>query len=260
VIPRTIHHIWIGPDPLPGELAPYVESWRRHHPGWELRFWGEDNLPEDPIRPEIRERLRSPVERSDILRLEILYRYGGVYVDTDLECLRPLDDVLGDADFVATTFKPGRVTNTFIASAPEHPLLAQALGEIKPREFHGFDKEVAGPPFLARLVSEHRDIALLEPHVLFPGTPEEQQRAVAIHHMSRTWKDADGLRQSMLRAEERLEQTKAKLEKERERHADTRKKLEALEARRRGKQAHDRDGEVGDPDRPRSTLRSKLGF
>jgi mannosyltransferase OCH1-like enzyme len=265
MIPRTIHHIWIGPDPLPGELRPYVESWKRHHPDWEHRFWGEDQLPADPIRPEVLERLRSPVERSDILRLEILYTHGGVYVDTDLECLRPLDDTLGEADFVATTFKPGRVTNTFIASAPKHPLLERALGEIKPREFHGFDKDVAGPPFLANLVRDYPDVQLLEPQVLFPDTPDERERAVAIHHMSRTWKDAEGLRQSMVRAEERLEQTEAKLDKERTRHAETRKKLEKVEARLKGKSKDKATGDgesipdesSGESKRP---LRSRLGL
>ena len=78
----------------------------------------EENLPEDPIRPEILERLRAPVERADILRLEILYRYGGVYVDGDLECLRPLDDVLDGEDFVGVCHKPGRITNTLIAPSP----------------------------------------------------------------------------------------------------------------------------------------------
>jgi inositol phosphorylceramide mannosyltransferase catalytic subunit len=248
VIPRAIHHIWVGPEPLPSDLLPYVESWKRHHPDWEHRLWTEENLPRDPIRPEVLQRLRSPIERSDILRLELLYRFGGVYVDTDLECLRPLDEVLGEESFVGTCFKPGRVTNTFIASAAGHPLLERALRELKPREFHGFDKEVAGPPFLARLVPDYPDVKLLEPHLLFPGSAEERERAVAIHHMTRTWKDAEGLRKSMVRAEERLEKTKAKLEDERRRHAATRKRLEKLEEKVKGPRAE------------RAGIRSKLGL
>jgi hypothetical protein len=231
VIPNTIHQIWVGPDPLPDELAPYVKSWKKHHPKWEHILWTEKNLPENPVRPEVLQRLRSPVERSDILRLEILYRYGGVYVDTDLECRRPLDDVIGDAPFVATCFKPERVTNTFVASEPNHPLLERALRELQPREIYGFDKEVAGPPFLARLVADYPDVKLLEPPVLFPSTPEEEELAVGIHHMSRTWKDADGLRDAMLRAEQRLAKTKAKLDDERRRHAATQERLAKLRER-----------------------------
>jgi mannosyltransferase OCH1-like enzyme len=230
VIPKTIHHIWVGPDPLPEELRPYVESWKRYHPDWEHRFWSEDNLPEDPVRPEVLNRLRSPVERSDMLRIEILNRHGGVYVDTDLECLRPIDEELAGEPIVGTTFKPDRVTNTFLASEPNHPLLERALDEMRPREFHGFDKNVAGPPFLAELIKDFPDMKLLEPRLLFPATPEEQETAIAIHHMTRTWKDADGLRKSMVRAEERLEKTRAKLEQERRRHAATQKRVAKLEA------------------------------
>lgn len=227
-IPRTIHQIWVGPDPLPGEFRPYVKSWKKHHPKWEHILWTEKNLPDDPVRSEVLDRLRSPIERSDMLRLELLYRFGGVYVDTDLECRRPLDEVIGDHAFVATYFKPSRVTNTFLASVPRHPLLERALAEIKPRHIYGFDKEVAGPPFIARLVAQYPDVAYLEPPLLFPDSENERERAIGIHHMSRTWKDPDGLRKAMLRAEQRLAKSKAKLDEERKRHAATQAKLDKL--------------------------------
>jgi mannosyltransferase OCH1-like enzyme len=237
VIPRTIHHIWLGPDPLPDDHRPWIDSWRRHHPKWEHRLWTEENLPEDPIRPEILERLRAPVERADILRLEILYRHGGVYVDTDLECLRPLDDLLGDEEFVGVCLKPGRVTNTLIASARGHPLLERALGELRPRAAYWTPsstdsiKEVAGPPFLRRLVGDYPEVKLLDPPLCFPSTPEERQGAVAVHHMARSWHNITSLRTAMLQAERRLEEAKSELERERRRHVRTKKQLAKLEGR-----------------------------
>src|SRR5918995_5395738 len=241
MIPRTIHHIWIGPDPLPGDQRPWIKSWKRHHPKWEHRLWTEDNLPEDPIRPEIAECLRAPVERADILRLEILYRYGGVYLDTDLECLRPVDEVLGDEDFVGVCHKPGRITNTAIASVPSHPLLERALDEVNPMDMYWTAaserlKEVAGPLLLERLVGDY-DVKLLEPPVFFPSTPEEREGAVAVHHMARVWHNTTTLRAAMLRAEKRLEQTKAKLAQEQKAHAATKKRLAKLEGRRKGRRA-----------------------
>ena len=239
MIPRTIHHIWIGPDPLPDDHRPWIKSWKRHHPKWEHRLWTEDNLPEDPIRPEVLERLRAPVERADILRLEILYRQGGVYVDTDLECLRPLDDVIGDADFVGVCLKPGRVTNTFIASVPGHPLLERAMRELRPMEEYwtmSSDsdplKQVAGPPLLRRLVRDYPDVKLLEPPLLFPSTPEEREGAVAVHHMARTWHNIAASRAAMLIAERRLKEAKAELAREKRRRAATEKRLAKLEGRR----------------------------
>jgi inositol phosphorylceramide mannosyltransferase catalytic subunit len=238
MIPRVIHQIWIGPDPLPDEHRRWIETWRRHHPNWEHRLWTEDSLPEDPIRPEILERLRAPVERADILRLEILYRHGGVYVDTDVECLRPVDEVLAGHDFVGVCVKPGRMTNTFIASVAAHPLLERALQEVRPLDVYwtlsaprDAFKEVAGPPLLRRLVADYPDVELLEPRVFFPATDEERERAIGVHHLARTWHNVTALRAAMRQAERRLEETKRELERERRRHTATKKRLARIEGR-----------------------------
>lgn len=238
MIPRILHHIWIGPDPLPDDHRPWIKSWKRQHPKWEHRLWTEDNLPEDPIRPEILERLRAPVERADILRLEILYRYGGVYLDGDLECLRPIDPVLEGEEFVGVCHKPGRITNTAIASVPRHPLLGRALEQVNPMDMYWTSaserlKQVAGPLLLEQLVPDYPDIKLLEPPMFFPSTPEEREHAIAVHHMARVWHNATTLRAAMLRAEKRLEKTKTKLAEEQRAHAETKKRLAELEQRRK---------------------------
>jgi mannosyltransferase OCH1-like enzyme len=236
MIPRILHHIWIGPDPLPDDHRPWIRSWKRHHPSWEHRLWTEKDLPADPIRPEILQRLRAPVERADILRLEILYRHGGVYLDGDLECLRPIDDLLEGAEFVGVSHKPGRITNTAIAAVPGHPLLERALEQVKPMDTYWTSaserlKEVAGPLLLQRLVPDFPEIRLLEPPVFFPATAEERARAVAVHHMARVWHNATTLRAAMLRAEKRLERTRAQLAEEERAHAETKKRLNELEGR-----------------------------
>ena len=236
-VPHTIHQIWLGPEPLPDLHRPWIDSWRRHHPGWEHRLWTEDDLPDDPVRPEILDRLRAPVERADILRLEILLRHGGIYADTDLECLGPVDELVEGEEFVAVCLKPGRVTNTFIAAAAGHPLLERALHELKPMDVYWTTtaresiKEGAGPPLLRRLVAEHPEVRLLEPPLFFPSTAEERERAVAVHHMERSWHNATAMRAAIGQAERRLELADEQIAQERRRHAATRKRLARLEAR-----------------------------
>lgn len=236
-VPRIIHQIWIGPDPVPELHEPWIDGWRHHHPGWEHRLWTEEDLPDDPIRHEVLERLRAPVERADILRLEILFRYGGVYADTDLECLRPIEELLGDEELVCVCLKPGRVTNTFIAAAPGHPLLERALRELTPMDVYWSTsakasiKEAAGPPLLRRLVAEYPGVRLLEPPLFFPSSPVERERAFGVHHTARSWHNATALRTAIRQAERRLELANAQIAREQQRHAATRKRLKKLQAR-----------------------------
>jgi inositol phosphorylceramide mannosyltransferase catalytic subunit len=204
-IPSILHQVWVGPDPLPEEFAAYRASWARHNPNWESRLWTEDDLPADLERKEAYELLRQPAERSDVIRLELLYRHGGVYADVDFECLRPVTPLLEDVDFFVGAFKPGRVTNALIGSVPGHPLLARAIREIRPRSTWGaVDKSGTGPSFLRRMVKAFPDVTVFEPDVFYPRSAEALREAYAVHHKARSWRDADGLRKLLAGAEQRL--------------------------------------------------------
>ena len=115
MIPRVFHQIWVGPDPVLSGFDEWRESWARNHPGWELRLWTDDNLPAGLRNPVVYERERHPVERADILRLELVYRFGGVYLDADLECRKPIDSLIKGLDFFGMYIKPGRVTTVRLA-------------------------------------------------------------------------------------------------------------------------------------------------
>jgi mannosyltransferase OCH1-like enzyme len=224
VIPRILHQIWVGGEPFPDDFASYQRSWQKHHPDWELRFWTEDNLPEKVHRPEVLERLRTPAERSDILRLDVLYQFGGVYMDTDFECCRPIDDLIGDADFFVADLKPGRPNNALIGSVPGHEILERAMREATFREYPGYDKNGTGPLFLNTVLKDYPDILVFAPPMFYPATPAERDEAVAIHHVARSWYDAKGFQQAALRAEQRLADTQRELDK-------AQRRIRSLEAR-----------------------------
>lgn len=209
MIPKILHHIWVGPDPFPAEFERYRKTWQLHHPAWELRLWTEENLPGDLRRREVYDKLRVPAERSDILRLELLYRYGGVYVDTDVECQRPLDPLIEGLDFFTAYLKPGRVNNAVIGSIPEHPIVGRALDDLSPREFYGYDKSAAGPLFFDELMKRYPDATVFPPEVFYPKDPAERRDAVTVHHVARSWKDDAGFRKAALLAEERLDLARA---------------------------------------------------
>ena len=204
LIPRIFHQIWVGPDPFPDEYSRYQETWRTHNPGWELRLWTEDDIPQQLRRPEAAERLRVPAERANILRLELLWRYGGVYVDTDFQCLRSIEPLIEDSELFISLAKPERVNNALMGSVAGHPLLDEALDRIRPREFFGHDKEATGTRFLDTMLLGRPGVTLLDAELFYPVTEEGRRTAYAVHDMARTWKDPKLLRLDLQRAERKL--------------------------------------------------------
>ena len=186
LIPRIFHQIWVGADPFPEEFVAYRQSWIDRHPEWELRLWTEENVPSDARRPEVYELLRQPAERSDILRFELLWRFGGVYVDCDFECLRSIDPLLEEVTFFAGYRKPARANNALIGAVPGHPLVDRALTEIRPRTTYGpVDKDGTGPVFFNRVLADFPEATIFEQNVFYPRTPNGRQKAYAVHHRAR---------------------------------------------------------------------------
>lgn len=232
MIPRVFHQIWVGAEPVLDGFDRWRESWARHHPEWELRLWRDDNLPSDLRNSQAYERDRHPVERADILRLELLFRYGGVYLDADLECLKPIDPLIDGLEFFGMYIKPGRVTNTVIGSVAGHPILDRALSELTPQEPGArFDKTKSGPVFLDGVVKQFPPPTLFPRATFYPIEPEEYEDAYSIHHCARTWKSREEWRIEALRAETRLRKLAAELEQERRAHLETKEAL--AESRRR---------------------------
>ena len=200
MIPRVFHRIWLGPEPMPEEYVRLGQTWRRNHPDWEHHLWAETNLPTDLERREVHELLRRPAERADILRLELLHRLGGVYVDADFESLLPIDPLLDGVSCFLGSLDSGRVSNAIIGAVPGHPLLGRAIAELEPRTTFGpVDREGTGPLLLERIRSGFPDVTVFEPNVFY--ATEREQAQYAFHLSARSWKDEAGLRSDLARAE-----------------------------------------------------------
>ena len=100
-IPYIIHYCWFGGKPLPESAQKYIDSWKRYFPGWEIRRCDESNFDVNAI-PYTREAYAACKFAfvSDYARFWILYHYGGVYFDTDVEVIRPIDDIINRGCFL----------------------------------------------------------------------------------------------------------------------------------------------------------------
>lgn len=95
MIPKTIHYCWFGHGPKPQLALKCIESWRRMCPDFEIIEWNEDNFDISSNR-YVREAYEAKKWAfvTDYVRLWALYNFGGIYMDTDVEVLKPLDSFL----------------------------------------------------------------------------------------------------------------------------------------------------------------------
>jgi hypothetical protein len=131
-IPKRIHQIWLGGE-LPDGYRAWTATWRDVNKGWEYRLWDSEAIREFGLVNE-RAFRKSPSfgAKSDIARYEILERLGGVYADTDFECLKPFDEIAQRCSFFAGTIfsDAPEINNGLMGSTPGHPLLRRLIENI----------------------------------------------------------------------------------------------------------------------------------
>lgn len=100
MIPKKIHYIWLGGKPFPKMVKKCIKSWQKYCPDYEIIRWDESNLNLD-ICPYVRQAYDSKkyAFASDVLRFYVLKEHGGIYLDVDVELLKPLDELLNNKAF-----------------------------------------------------------------------------------------------------------------------------------------------------------------
>jgi mannosyltransferase OCH1-like enzyme len=203
-IPRVLHQIWLGK----GEMPLHQRRWRRRfaemNPHWEMRLWTDDNLP-----PILNRNAWAAcgnvggtpgcVMRSDILRLELLARFGGIYLDTDVKPIRPLDDMCPpEVRAWAACEQLDIVSNAAMGFPPNHPAMWHAVAMIEESFFERrYVGDQAGPGLIARVITQYDDVALYPPAYFHPTVGESKCNPDAMgflraaHLFAGTWVEAN---------------------------------------------------------------------
>mgnify|MGYP004651219737 FL=1 len=107
MIPKIIHYCWFGRGPLPELAQKCIASWKKYLPDYEIKEWNEDIFDVNII-PYTAEAYQAKKYAfvSDYARFWILYRYGGIYFDTDVEVIRPIDDIIERGNFMGFETDP----------------------------------------------------------------------------------------------------------------------------------------------------------
>lgn len=204
-IPKIIHQIWIG-NGVPKEFELFRKSWLYYHPDWEYRLWTQHDLDQLALcNKELLYNARNPGELSDMLRYEILYQFGGVYVDMDFECLKPLDILHYMYDFYVgiqpLDSEMVQLGIGIVGSIPGHPLLKRCIEAIG-EKLHEKDITIkTGPIHCTKIffemadLGDTRDIALPAYYFYPLGCQEYEIKktewlkggAFAVHHWAKSW-------------------------------------------------------------------------
>jgi mannosyltransferase OCH1-like enzyme len=93
-IPKIFHYVWLG-QPMPTKFQDLIDIWKEKHPTWEFKLWNETTVESFGLHNKaLYSAMKNPSAKSDVVRHEVLHRFGGIYSDTDFLCNKPLDDLL----------------------------------------------------------------------------------------------------------------------------------------------------------------------
>ncbi len=203
MLPKTIHYCWFGRNPKPKLAKNCIASWKKHCPDYEIIEWNEDNFDIG-----MNEYVRSAYEQkkyaflTDYARLVILYERGGIYFDTDVELLKPLDDLLENKSFFG--FENNEYVNTGLGFGAEkgNTLIKKMQEEYEP--YLNKKSSFVGCPILNTQALVKRGLVQdgqmqdLEGNIIFPieyfnpyddptGRLSITNRTYSIHWYAKSW-------------------------------------------------------------------------
>lgn len=196
-IPKVFHFCWFGGE-VPPPFEDFMKTWMDHHQHWMFKFWTDDSVPElrnqdmfdaaEEIAPGYEGQLR-----GDIARYELLWRFGGVYVDMDFECQKNIDALIRRVQcFAAWEETDVWVNNAIMGAVRQHPFLEALVFGLPDRVLHntGRPNVITGPQYLTGVYRAFKgDVRVFPKELFYPYLWNELERgneefpeAYAVHH------------------------------------------------------------------------------
>ena len=145
-IPKIIHYCWLSGEPYPELVQRCMQSWREKLPDYEFILWDMSRFDNHSV-PWVEQacNVKKWAFAADYIRLYALYNYGGIYLDSDVEVLRPFDDLLDRPYFFGREHTPDRIENqdsieaATMGAEKELPFLKKVMGFYEDHEFINAD-------------------------------------------------------------------------------------------------------------------------
>jgi len=213
MIPKIIHTCWFSNEEFPDDIRRCMNTWKTKLPEYEIRIWNSDILKEPDIMncAYVMEAIKAKkwAFASDFIRLFVLYKYGGIYLDSDIEVLKSFDDILDQRAF--TGFEDDKNISAWIfGSEKSNALFMEVLEDYKDRHFikdnGNYDLTPNPIPITKRLVGHGLDfskcdtvqrldsITIYPMDYFCPFNPRRQgndlftDNTICNHHFSGAWR------------------------------------------------------------------------
>ncbi|MFC0322754.1 glycosyltransferase family 32 protein [Gallibacterium melopsittaci] len=158
-IPKVLHYCWFGKGIYPDLVKYCMDSWHTQN-GFRIKLWNEDNFPID-LYPFAKEALRQKkwAMVSDVARLHALYYEGGIYLDTDMELIKPLEPLLNCQAFGCVESKR-LISIGLVGARVFHPWIGKALSWYKLTPFRDIYHIIANTRIISRMTELHYGVKL----------------------------------------------------------------------------------------------------
>jgi FkbM family methyltransferase len=196
MIPKILH--FSVPTPMTEQQAALIETARRIHPHWEMKIWDDSTPIANARLARYQNCARSGAQRADLIRLDAVYAYGGVYLDADIRILKPFDEIIEHYDFFMGCEDGQNLTNAVIGARPRHPAIDTVIRFLEENEPNWSlpPNETTGPVLLASLLRWRPDVNILPRETFYPYNWDEVDRRVhrlsySEHLWDKSWGDKD---------------------------------------------------------------------
>ena len=133
MIPKVIHYCWFGGKKIPKQGKRCMNSWKKFCPDYEIREWNENNFDLSSAPQYVQEAYREKRYAfvSDYVRLYAVYQCGGLYLDTDVELLKPFDDLLNQRAYFGFCSTGFIGTGLGFGAEQGHPILEALMDQYQ---------------------------------------------------------------------------------------------------------------------------------
>ena len=137
MIPKTIHYCWFGGNDKPKLVKKCIQSWYKFCPGFRIIEWNDNNfdLSSAPLFVRQAASMKKWAFVTDYVRLRIIYEQGGVYLDTDVELLKPLDPFLSERAYFGFEFTNGIATGLGFGAERKCEILKDLMASYETTSF-----------------------------------------------------------------------------------------------------------------------------